>query len=124
MVATEMDREYFYNEFKKYDTEYLITLRARGEELSDIAHAAIEIIAKERGDILPSRPTKYIDIKNNAKKSGCIFSSLSTILTIIMVWILAKVIGREMATSFPLVGSACALGYLGFWIYKKVHKKI
>ena len=123
-----MDKEHFYNEFSNYDTSYLLTLRAKGPELADNAHAAIEKIAAERGENLPPIPTQYIDLKskNNSKKRGGIFSFFSTALTIILVLVglvLAKVISKEIAVSFPLVGITCLLGYLGFLIYKKVNKK-
>ncbi len=56
-------------QFKHYSTEYLIGLRAKGPDLSDAAHQAIEEIFIERGEILPPRPKASIKI-NNKKLSG------------------------------------------------------
>lgn len=65
---------YEMNEFKKqfsdFSSEYLLELRARGDDLSDEAHRAIEALFAERGERLPAKPTKPIFIAKDATPTG------------------------------------------------------
>lgn len=60
----------FKQQFSQLSSEYLIQMRARGDELSDEAHQAIEKIFFDRGEHLPPRPIKPIFITARKKKSG------------------------------------------------------
>lgn len=61
----------FKQQFSDLTAEYLLQLRARGDDLSDEAHQAIEEIFCERGERLPEKPKKPIFITDNvATTSG------------------------------------------------------
>jgi uncharacterized protein len=60
----------FKQQFSQLTSEYLLQMRARGDELSHEAHQAIEEIFVDRGEHLPPRPTKPIFITTSKKKSG------------------------------------------------------
>lgn len=51
---------HFKEQFSNYSAEYLLEKRALGDELADEAHAAIEEIFRERGDLLPDRPNRPV----------------------------------------------------------------
>ena len=55
----------FNKQFSDWTSEHLLQLRARGDELSDDAHQAIEEIFAERGEHLPVKPKTPIFITNN-----------------------------------------------------------
>lgn len=59
----------FKQQFSELTSEYLLQMRARGDELSDEAHRAIEEIFLDRGENLPPRPTKPIFVTANGNKS-------------------------------------------------------
>jgi hypothetical protein len=49
-------------QFEQYTSEYLLEQRARGEDLSDEAHEAIEAVFRERNEPLPPRPARPVHI--------------------------------------------------------------
>lgn len=55
----------FKQQFADLTSEYLLQMRARGDELSDEAHQAIEEIFAERGERLPEKPKTPIFITDN-----------------------------------------------------------
>jgi hypothetical protein len=51
-------------EYKTYDSEYILSRRAKGEDISDFEHTLIEEVLKERGEYCPSKPSKRVEIND------------------------------------------------------------
>ena len=87
----------FKKQFSDLNSEYLLQLRARGDELSDEAHRAIEEIFAERGEHLPAKPQAPIFITNNeapASGAGKFFKSAALILLALFVMAIAKTLAH------------------------------
>jgi hypothetical protein len=120
-----MNNTSYYNEFVNFETDYLITLRARGEELNEEAHAAIEKIASERGEKLPPKPNHFMDIKieYGKKKESKFLNGTGNVLLVIFALIGGE-IGREFIEESPLVGLLISMPIVAFFGYKFLKRKI
>lgn len=104
--------------FQNCSSEYLIQKRALGSELADAAHQAIEEIFKERGETLPPKPTKPIDvveIQRDQKRRG----GGDKFLGIVAI-VLAMVVAKTLSTMFGLI---ILVGYAIYWVFNWVRKR-
>lgn len=104
--------------FQNFSSEYLIQKRALGSELADAAHRAIEEIFKERGETLPPRPSKPIDvveIQRDQKRRG----GGDKFLGIVAI-VLAMVVAKTLSTMFGLI---ILVGYAIYWVFNWVRKR-
>jgi hypothetical protein len=102
--------------FSDFTSEYLLELRARGNDLSDEAHQAIEEIFSERGEYLPTKPKTPI-FAAPASNAGNFFKAAALI-------ILAPVgIGMAKALAHTWIGvlvTVCVVIYfVANWIRRQ-----
>lgn len=103
----------FKQQFANLTSEYLLQLRARGDELSDEAHHAIEEIFAERGERLPEKPTKPIFIASiEAPVSGTGKFFKSSVL--IMLALIGMVIAKALAHTW--IGVVIAAGAVTYFV--------
>ena len=88
----------FKQQFSKLTSEYLLQMRARGDELSDEAHRAIEEIFLDRGEHLPLRPTKPIFVTANRNKSGA--KEILRISAFLVIALFVSVVAHMLAHSW------------------------
>ncbi len=109
-------------EFSRLSSEYLLERRALGDELSAEAHAAIEEVFRERGEVLPPRPKAPI-ISNAASRDGRHASSSSSLSRNVAGVVLALIvggIGNEIGHSWIglLITAAILLYLVADWLRK------
>lgn len=103
----------FKKQFSHLTSEYLFQLRARGDELSDDAHHAIEEIFTERGERLPARPKTSIFIADShtpANGAGKLFSSTGLIIITLIG------MGVANALTHTWIGVFITIGVVIFFI--------
>lgn len=115
--VTGIEMNKFKDEFSTYTSEYLLKLRARGSDLSDEAHEAIEMIFMERREQIPARPQAPIDI-DKQEKIGRANSSLLKAVGLILVGLVGIVAAKAFAHTIAgfFVGVAIGLYYLMKWL--------
>lgn len=80
----------FKKQFSDLSSEYLLELRARGDEQSDESHRAIEEIFAERGEHLPEKPKAPIFMASNGypeKNSGKLLNPLLSSFWLYSCWL-------------------------------------
>ena len=111
--------------FENYSSEYLIGRRALGEQLTDEAHEAIEIILNERGVKIPPKPKSSIDVnKENfggrIKKSPFEMSMRFAVGVIILMF--TKAFAKTFAhTIFGVLTLLLWIGYCEFEFFRKAN---
>lgn len=102
----------FKEKFSEYTDEYLISMRARDDELVDEAHAAIEEIFLDRSAVLPPRPMSPVirEKQENAKTKEYV-RLLGSFLIFVAGLTAAKVFAHTW------VGIAIAIGAVIYWLY-------
>jgi hypothetical protein len=109
----------FVEQFRNLSTEYLLQRRALGDELSEEAHQAIELILSERGERIPPRPLSPIlasDISPRGRNSN--------IAKTIALFVLAVVsMGLSKAIAHTWVGIVISIGVIAYvainWIRRQ-----
>ena len=121
-----MNKEYYKEQYKNYNIEYLIQLKSLGSELSESAHLAIEEILKEDGyknQKIPTKDDEPIVIKTEKN----IKHTLWTILWAIMWLIFGTVslaVSKIMANTTPsYIAIAVYLIYLIYSWWNKRKKR-
>lgn len=114
-----MDKKYFLNMYAEYDTAYLLEQRAKGEDLIEPAHAAIEQLLIERGVSFPPRPTKAIQIAENTKEKGDWLVKLIIGLVGFVLYLIAKALLKDSGIVGLLVGLLCGIAFFIEWIMSR-----
>lgn len=101
----------FKKQFSDLTSEYLLQLRARGDDLSDEAHQAIEEIFSERGEHLPAKPKSPIFVANNGA-SGSGSESLFKSAALIGLGLIGMAMAKALAQAWVGVLNYSWRGYL------------
>lgn len=110
----------FKQQFSNFTSEYLLKLRARGDELSDKAHQAIEEIFAERGELLPEKPkTPIITSYNEIPSTGNAGKKLKTPV-IVTLGLIGMAIASVIANT--RIGILISVGMIIYWIAKWVQR--
>ena len=112
-----IDRQGLRDEYEKYSSEHLLTLRARGEELVPEAHEIIEEVFRIRGETLPPPPARPItDEVDPAVRQSLALKLVLGVALIVGGQVLIQITKSSQAIGIP-VTLAC-LGYL-WWDWQR-----
>lgn len=106
--------------YESYTSEHLLTLRARGDLLTDEAHRAIEEIFAERGETLPPRPRKPVDLSQRGRESGRGGKVLGSVVWFFLALV---AVGTGKALGHTLVGALLGVAFLAFLVIQAVHSQ-
>lgn len=109
----------FKQQFSQLTSEYLIQMRARGDELSDEAHQEIEEIFADRGEHLPPRPNKPIFITASKKKSG--IEELLRVSAFLAIALFVSVVAHMLAHTW--IGVVFTLVVVVYFVAKWLRRK-
>jgi hypothetical protein len=113
-------------DFENYSSQYLLGRRALGEELTDEAHQAIEIVLNQRGVKFPPKPKSSIDVsKENfigrTKKSPFEMSMKFAVGVIILF--VTKAFAKTLAhTIFGFLFLIFWIAYCVFEFFRKANQ--
>lgn len=92
--------------FQRYTSEHLLQMRAKASELSDAAHQAIEEVFHERGETLPPRPSRPIDVheltKNERSRGNVWLNLVVVVLGLLVAKMLSKAIGVVLLAVYAI----------------------
>lgn len=100
--------------FANYSSETLLEKRALGDDLSDEAHNAIEEIFAERGEKLPSKPSKPILLDTPETKGDRTLKHVGILVFFFGAAVLAKVLINSWLV-FP-IAIICTIYYALKWV--------
>lgn len=105
--------------FSQYTSEHLLEKRALGNELANEAHLAIEEIFAERGEFLPSRPIKPVNLKLNRQRKNTKFSQTIYIVGFLLIFVFANTVAKLMPKPWLFIITGAVICYFIFnWIRK------
>lgn len=94
-----MDKNYFLNLFQKYDTEELLLQRAKGDDLLDPAHDAIEELLNERQVTYPARPKRAVRHADEPRKGDALLQVSLVIVLMIVSSMLVNIMKANLGVS-------------------------
>lgn len=96
----------YKSRFQRYTSEHLLQMRAKGSELSDAAHRAIEEVFQERGEALPPRPSRPIDVheltKSERSRGNVWLNLVVVVLGLLVAKMLSKAIGVVLLAVYAI----------------------
>lgn len=109
----------FKETFSQYTSDHLLEKRALGNELAIEAHLAIEEIFAERGEFLPPRPIKPVNLKLTIQPKNTKFSKTIQIIGVLLAMVFATTVAKLTPKPWGfLIAGAWICYFLIYWIRK------
>lgn len=105
--------------FKDYASEYLLELRARGDDLSEQAHSAIEEIFNERNEAIPPRPKQAVAVENRNK---AMISAKNSAMRFTILFLGVLLFGAGKVFAHTYAGIVIAIICAGYYFWSKNKK--